>query len=162
MALERLVDMYHVHSDSSVIIRCCIHVQFPIATGIISSSPGRDFLQSGSFFFLPATPLCVYDPNVTKYWRSIVWGHLLLFQMVSFVAGVWFKSTHTVARERRSWAAVDTVNLFSWLIRHENKQVKGPKANLIQFWPPFGLDPVQMLWCRPYVFCHGAIFVWHF
>lgn len=37
MALERLVDMYHVHSDSSVILIYCIRVQFPIATGIILS-----------------------------------------------------------------------------------------------------------------------------
>lgn len=52
LALKRLGDIYHVHSDSSFIVIYCISVLLPLATGFILTWQGRGFLQSvGIFMF---------------------------------------------------------------------------------------------------------------
>lgn len=50
MALRRLADIYHVHSDSSVITIYCISVLLPIATGFILTWQACGFLQLEGIF----------------------------------------------------------------------------------------------------------------
>lgn len=73
MALKRLGDIYHVHSDNSVIVIYCISVLLPLATGFYLNVAGlRLFLQSVGIFMQIQFNFCLSELDLKATCCSVM------------------------------------------------------------------------------------------